>query len=136
MDWAVLLQIVTLVTVSLSTAFSAWLAYKHAELKSRLEAVTVRTDTVISQNMKQTDKLQRMEVTIDGHLAQLIEAKVAEGKLVGIAEEQARMIEKNSVAKQAHAEAARIVEARDVAKKKEDADLLTVSPPDEKIRER
>jgi hypothetical protein len=133
MDWTILLQIITLLAVAGGGAFTAWLNLKNAEINAKVESMQKKaetllaqnqrqdekTDTVITQNAKQEQKIDQM-VTINAHLAEFVNAQIAVGRLLGIAEEQARRLEEQRRVAQATAEAAQLL----VAQAKTAADVV------------
>jgi hypothetical protein len=119
MDWPILLQIVTLLTVAFSSAFTGWIALKQAELRANVARVDTKTDVMVTQSAKTEQKMDTLSTQINGHVAKLVESQIAVGKLAGIAQEQARVHEQNKLQVIEHADAARVLttDAQQVAAK-------------------
>lgn len=93
-DWFNLAQkIVTLLT----PFFLAWLALQYARLNKNVD----------KQSVQQATKMDSISKTINGHMTALGEAKIAVGRLAGIAEEQARALRATNLALTNQADSAR-----------------------------
>lgn len=93
-DWFKLAQqIVSLLT----PFFLAWLALQYAKLNKSVD----------KQGLQQSTKMDDISKTINGHMTALGEAKIAVGRLAGIAEEQARALRATNLALTNQADAAR-----------------------------